>query len=119
MFSVDDINKQSLAWARFEALRSHPPQSWDESAVSQFHEIVSSLEEAYALDLSSFRVPNAEMKPRVVGVSRAPRSGRFPGRVQMSDKPYCDEHFVQRQIEGIAFYFQNLQPSPERQKFGF
>jgi hypothetical protein len=115
---MDDTEKQSLAWARFQALRGHPPD-WDVAGVSLFHEIVSALEEAFAADLSSFRVPSAEMKQRVVGGSLAPRSGRFPARKQMSDKLYCDEHFVQRQIDGIVFYFQNLQPSGGRQKFGF
>jgi hypothetical protein len=115
---VDDANKQSLAWAHFLALRSHPPNSWDEGAVSQFHEVVAALEESYAIDLSSFRVPDAEMKRNIVGVSRMGLSGRHRP-AQMSDKRYCDEHFIRRQIEGIVLYFQNLQPLPERQKFGF
>lgn len=119
MFRMDDAKKESLAWARFQALRSHPPSSWDEGAVAQFHEIVTALEEAYAVELSSFRIPDAEMKPRIVGVWRASHSGRFPARKQMSDKRYCDEQFVRRQMEGIVFYFQSLQPPPDRQKFGF
>jgi hypothetical protein len=80
-------------------------------AVAQFHEIVTALEEAYAVDLSAFRIPDAEVKPRIVGVSPAPRSGRFPARRQMSDRRYCDEQFALRQMEGIVFYFQSLQPS--------
>lgn len=118
MFSMDNTNKQGLSWARFEALRSHPPPSWDEGAVSQFHEIITALEEAYAVDLSSFRVPDTEMKPIVVALSRA-RPGRYPARRQMSDRRYCDEQFVRRQMEGIALYLQNLQPPPERQRLGF
>src|SRR5271157_5692604 len=115
---MDNTRKQGLAWARFEALRSLPPRSWDEAAVSQFHEVVTALEEAYAIELSSFRVPDAEMKRRVVGVSRIGYSGRSRP-VQMSDTRYCDEQFVRRQMEGIVLYFRNLQPPPERQKFGF
>jgi hypothetical protein len=119
MFSMDYTHRQSLAWARFEALRSRPPHWWDEAAVAQFHEIITALEEAYAVDLSSFRIPDVEVKRQIVGVSRAPRSGRFPARKQMSDKRYCDEQFVLRQMDGIVFYFQNLQPSPEPKKVGF
>jgi hypothetical protein len=119
MFAVDNTSKQGLAWARFQALRSNSPNWWDERDVSQFHEIVSALEGAYAVNLSSFRIPNAELKPRIVGVQRAPRSGRFPARRQMSDKRYCNEQFARRQMEGIALYFQSLQPPPERQKLGF
>jgi hypothetical protein len=54
---MDIANKQSLACARFQALRSHPPSSGDEGEVSQFHEIVSALEEAFSEDLSVFRIP--------------------------------------------------------------
>jgi hypothetical protein len=59
---MDSLNKQSLAWARFSALRSHLPLYWDESSVQQFHGVVTDLEEAYELDLSSFRIPDTEMK---------------------------------------------------------
>jgi hypothetical protein len=126
---MDIANKQSLAWARFQALRSHPPSSGDEGEVSQFHEIVSALEEAFNLDLSSFRIPEAELKQSEDesgstawedagrNVGRAPYSGR--ARKQMSDKRFCDVHFLQRQIDGIALYFQNLRPTPKRQNIGF
>jgi hypothetical protein len=116
---MDIANKQSLAMARFQAFRTSPPSSWDESAVSQFNEVVSALEEAFEIDLSTFRIVDAELKPRVVSFRRASYSGRFPARKQMSDKRFCDVHFLQRQIDGIAFYFQNLQPTPERPKIGF
>jgi hypothetical protein len=125
--------KQSLAWAGFQALQSHPPSSGNEGEVSQFHEIVSALEEAFNVDLSSFRIREAELKQfedesgsttwvdagRQAGrFSRTP-SGYFPDRKQMSDKRFCDVHLLQRRIDGIAFYFQNLIPTPERQNIGF
>jgi len=113
--------KQSLALARFQALLSHRPSSGDEGEVSQFHEIVSELEEAFNEDLSSFRIPKAAMKEfedesgstAWVDAGR----GRFPAR--KPGKRFCDVHFLNRQIDGIAFYFQNLRPTPERQKIGF
>src|SRR5208337_2262233 len=120
---MDIANKQRVALAKFQALRSHPPCSGDEGEVSQFHEIVSALEEAFSLDLSSFRIPEAELKQsedesgntawedagRHVGrFSRMPYSGPFPAGKQMSDKRFCNVHFLQRQIDGIAIYFQNL-----------
>ena len=131
---MDIANKQSLAWARFQALRSHPPSSGDEGEVSQFHEIVSALEEAFNLDLSSFLIPEAELKQyedesgstawedagrNVDRFSRAPYPGRFPARKQMSDKRFCDVQFLHRQIDGIAIYFQHLSSTPERQNIGF
>src|SRR5260221_8020327 len=96
---MDSANKQSLALARFQALQSHPPSSGDEGEVSQFHEIVSALEEAFNLDLSSFRIPEAELKQyedesgstawvdagrHVDRFSQVAYSGRFPARQQMS-----------------------------------
>jgi hypothetical protein len=131
---MDIANKQSLAWARFQALRSHPPSSGDEGEVSQFDEIVYALEEAFSVDLTAFRIPEAELKQyedesgstawvdagRHVGrLSRAPYSGPFLTGKQISEKRFCDVRFLQRQIDGIAYYFQNLQPTPERPKIGF
>jgi len=127
---MDIANKQSLAWARFQALLSHPLSLEDEGAVSQFHEIVSALEEAFNVDLSVFRIPEAELKQtedesgntawedagrHVVRSNWTPYPGHFPDRKQMSDRRFCDVHFLQRQIDGIALYFQNLSPTPERQ----
>ncbi|MEO6802160.1 MAG: hypothetical protein ABI197_02820 [Granulicella sp.] len=131
---MDIANKQSLAWARFQALQSHPPSSGDEGEVSKFHEIVYALEEAFNVDLSSFRIPEAELKQyedesgstawvdagRHGGrSSQAPYSGSFPAHNQMSGKRFCDINFLQRQIEGIARYFENLSPPPKRRNIGF
>jgi hypothetical protein len=121
MVPMDDAQKWSLALARFNAFRSHPPNRLDEGAVAQFHEIVTALEEASGEDLSSFRIPDSEMKQRVISVSplRA-RPGRPPsGGRRMSQERYCDDQYMQRQIEGIASYLQSPKPSPERRKIGF
>lgn len=118
---MDDARKRSLAFAQFDAFRNHPPRAFDEDEVTQFHQIVTALEEASGEDLSSFRIPDSQMKRRVVSVGpvRA-RPGRPPsGGRKMSDKRYCDDSFIRRQIEGIVSYFQNLRPPPERRKIGF
>jgi hypothetical protein len=118
---MDDARKWTLAWSRFEAFRNHPPNWWDEEAVSQFHQIVTALEEASGEDLSSFRVPDSEMKQKIIAVSPATR--RRPGSKTMSEKRYCDEQYMRRQIEGIASYVHSLQPPPEPPpappKYGF
>lgn len=116
---MDIQSEQGFAWARFQALQSHPPSSGSEGEVSQFHEIVSALEKAYGLDLSAFRIPDAEMKPRIISSQRAPYSGRFPARRRVSDRRSCDIQFLLRQMDGIALYFQNLQPITEHNKIGF
>lgn len=121
MFPMEDARKLNLAVARFNAFRSHLPNHLDEGAVAQFHEIVSALEEATGEDLSSFRIPESELKHRVI--SRGPlraRPGRPPsGGTRMSEKRYCDDQVMRRQIEGIASYFASLQSPPHRRKIGF
>jgi phage terminase small subunit len=114
---MDDNRRWLIAWSRFEAFRKNPPNWWDEGAVSEFHDIVDSLEEASGEDLSSFRVPESELKHEIVVRLRA--TGRRPGRKIMSKKRYVDEQFMHRQIEGIASYFQNLQSPPLPRKIGF
>ncbi len=118
---MDDARKRSLALAQFDAFRNHPPSAFDEDEVTQFHQIVTSLEEAWGEDLSAFRIPDSRMKRRVISVGpvRA-RPGRPPsGGRKMSDKRYCDGSFMRRQMEGIVSYFQNLQAPSERRKIGF
>lgn len=116
---MSNLHKQSAAWAQFGAFQSNPPTWWREDDVVEFHKIVTALEESFGVDLSPFRIPESQLRPKIVGAQRAPRSGRFPGRTQMSSTRYCDEKFAQRQVEGIALYFQNLQPPPGSQKVGF
>jgi hypothetical protein len=112
-----ETDKQRQARAKFLALRTSPPNSWDERAVSEFHEIISLLEEAYTINLSSFRIPDAEMKRKTVGVSRIGYSGRRRPP-QMSDKRFCDETFVRRRIDGIMSYFDNFPPQSQPPKQG-
>ena len=114
---MTDSHDANVAWARFLALRNDPPRSWNEREVSRFHEVVTTLEKAFAVDLSAFRIPDSELKQIIVAVQRAPRSGRFPGQKQMSDQRYCDDGFARRQIEGLMLYFQSPQPPPERPQF--
>ena len=118
---MDDNRKLSLALARFNAFCKHIPEDLDDSAVAQFHEIVSALEEVSGEDLSPFRIPDSEMKRRVISVAplRA-RSGRRPsGGMTMSEERYCDDQFMRRQLEGIASYLESLQSPPHRPKIGF
>jgi hypothetical protein len=117
IFGMDENRRWLMAWSRFEAIRKNPPTRWDEGAVSEFHHIVDSLEEASGEDLSSFRVPESELKHEIIALQRP--TGRRPGRKIMSEKRYVDEQFMHRQIEGVASYFQNLQSPPPPRKIGF
>jgi hypothetical protein len=119
MTTMTMTNAQTIAWAKFQAFRAHPPSSSDESDVARFHAIVAELEETFYLDLTPFHVPLAEMKPRVVSSRRASYSGRSPGRVRLSEKLYCDPHLALRQIDGIVLYFDGLQPLQGTPRIGF
>jgi len=118
---MDDARKRSLALAKFDAFRNHPPTAFDEDAVAQFHQIVTALEEAFWENLSSFLIPDSQMEQHLVSVGPVRARPRRPpsGGRKMSEKRYCDDSFMRRQIEGIASYFQNLQPPPGRREIGF
>lgn len=118
---MNNVRKWKLARAHLNAFSNNLPTRIDASVVAQFHKIVDALGEASGEDLSSFRIPDSEMKRRVISVGplRA-RPGRPPsGGKRMSEKRYCDVNFMRRQIEGIVCYFASLQPPPQRGKIGF
>jgi hypothetical protein len=112
-------SEQGISWAQFQAFRAHLPFYWDEDAVAQFHRVIEQLETSFGIDLQSFRIPDAEMKPRVISVRRASYSGRAPGQRQLSEKLYCSDQFALRQIDGIVYFLEALQPRPQPQRIGF
>jgi hypothetical protein len=118
---MDIDDKQRLALISLQAFHTNPPSFWDESAISQFHEVVFELEKAYERDLSSFRIPEAELKPYEdeSGSISWVEAGRFPARKQMPEKRYCDEKLAKRKLDRLVIYFQNPQPPPNRPKTGF
>ncbi len=113
---MDSDRKWFLAWARFDAFRAHVPRVLDEVAVEEFHSVVSALSEASGVDLATFRIPPEQMKQIVVSL-RLPGIRR-PGHVNMSDKKYCDEAFMTRQIDGILLYFQSMERPPKQDEDG-
>ncbi len=95
---MDEAHKRRLAFARFEALRNSPPKTWHEVDVDELNRTVTALEEAYAVDLSSCRIPRERMQRRPTSIQRAPRSGRYAAQVQLSTELSCDAEFARRQI---------------------
>lgn len=114
---MSDDRKWHVAWARFDAFRNNIPPWLEEKVILEFNGIVKALQEASGEDLSEFMVPDSELKPKVTSFSFATR--RRPGVTNYSDKRYCDDHYLRRQIDAIVFYFQNLQPPPDKPKVGF
>lgn len=83
-----------LAWARFNALRIHPPTKWDDAAVQDFTGALDALEAAYpGDDLSTFRVPADEPKPRVTSVYSRPGQ---PAMRSYTKTRFCDPERMRR-----------------------
>jgi hypothetical protein len=100
---VGDRHKSEIARARFDAMRRHPPSSWDETAVADHNNILAALRAAEPdKDFSGFRVPLSEPAPRVTGFTRGTR--RAPGQKFYSSKLYCDDGRMTRRLEGVAAY---------------
>ena len=66
---IDD-KRFSVAWARFDALRRNIPPWLKTEQVAEYHSIVDGLQEASGEDLSAFRIPDDQIKPRITAVSR-------------------------------------------------
>ncbi len=110
---MDDNQQWHVAWAKLDAMKKHPPTSWDELAVSDYNRVLASLEAAApGEDLSGFRVAEEEMKPKAVSFRRGGYSGT-PGSVTMGKKRYADTQGMLQRLDAVTSYFNNRQPAPE------
>jgi hypothetical protein len=119
---MDDDRKWHLAWAQLDAFQKNLPSLVEEKHVAEFHDILKLLDEATGEDISAFRIPDEEVKPRITGILRPAFSGRRPGHTSYSDKKYCDRNLMLRKIDAVYGYFKRLQPPPEKPhkpKLGF
>ena len=103
---------------RLEALRQNIPTWIGENIVRDYNAIVHALQVAsHDENMVHFRIPDAEIKPRVVSVQRAGR--RSPGRTNYSKDNYCDSGLFRRQIQAFWEYIQKTAPQkkkvPERE----
>ena len=125
-----ESDKLNRALVGLRAFQTNPPSFWDESAVSQFHEVVAALTKAFERDLSEYRIPEDAMKPDEDESGNTPwvEAGRHGGRFtpvgkQMSGRRFCDEKFARRKLAALVDYIQsliqNLQPTSERPRLGF
>ena len=95
--------KWVLAWAKFEAMYSNLPNVVNPDRVADFHAILDLLQESSGEDLSSFRVPDSEIRPRAY----------------LSRIVCCDRDFMLTQMDGVRQFFENIQPSPKKAQIGF
>lgn len=105
-------NKWGLATSQFQALRRNIPNMVDENLVREYHSILELFQSDSGEDFSPFRVPDAELKPRVT--SFRPASYRRPssGSVSYSREKYCDRDVFMRKVDAAAIYVQSLEHRP-------
>ena len=78
-----DEKQWRKAVVEFQALRGNVPGYVSEAFVRDYHEILDRMSVASGEDFDLFRVPQSELKPRVIGVRVAGR--RSPGKTYYSD----------------------------------
>jgi len=101
------------AYARLESLRDNLPDfSVGEKYVREFHEILQLLEKDSGADLTRFRVPAGEVKPRVTSANY------LRGTCTYSKTGYCDRSFLKMKVDAVIRFFE-LQSSNSKPAIGF
>ena len=99
---------------RLEALRQNIPSLIGENIVRDYNAIVHALQVAsHDENIVHFRIPDTELKPRVVSVQRAGR--RSPGRTNYSKDNYCDSGLFERQLQALWGYIQKTDPLKKKE----
>lgn len=93
-------------WARLLAFREHLPDNYElhERLVRRYHDVISQLETATGVSLQNFRIPDDEIRPKVVAVRMG--SFRRPGYVNYSDENYCERTNVLMRLDGVIRFLQ-------------
>jgi hypothetical protein len=94
---------------RLEALRQNIPSLIGENIVRDYNAIIHALQVAsHDENMVHFRIPDTELKPRIVSVRMGSR--RFPGRTNYSKDNYCDSGLFKRQVQALWGYIQKSHP---------
>ncbi len=106
-------NEIAKCLARLTGLKSNIPTGWVLAKYAiEFNSIVENLEKITEEDLSEFKIPPNEVKPRV---SVASSFGN-----QYTSESYCDRDFIKMKLDSILSYFTILlQPTEIKNKIGF
>jgi hypothetical protein len=104
---IDDFTKWNLGVAKLSGFMKHVRPPYREEDVTDFHGIVTLLEEATGADLSHFKIPDGKMQREIIGAQRGSYTGR-PGRVYYGSKKTCDSGFFRAQLESLASYLPAL-----------
>lgn len=99
---------------RLDALRQNLPLRISEDIVRDYNQIVHALQVASRDEnIVHFRIPDAELKPRVVSVQVGGR--RFPGRTNYSKDNYCNSGLFERQVQALWSYIQKAEPQKKNE----
>jgi len=98
-----DKKKWRLSVAEFHAIRTNVPDYVTEEFVSDYHAVLDRMSAASEEDLDSFRIPAAELKPRLVSFHM------MSGRKNYSEDNYCDSNLFQRRIDALTRYLPHIQ----------
>ena len=118
---MDEDRKWHLAWAQLDAFSKNLPSNVREADVEEFHRYLDLLHDVTGEDISPFRIPQDDVRPHVMSMSRA-AFGRPARKTMYSKDRYCDRNLMVRKLDAVYNYFKSIQPppeSPEPPRFGF
>jgi hypothetical protein len=106
------------AYARLNSLKANLPDHYEvhEKWVAEFHAILDLPEAETGCRLAGFRIPQPEVRPRVVAVRMA--TMRRAGQVTYSRENYCERPFLLLKTDGVLNYF-SYQATPQERRIGF
>lgn len=108
----------ALAWANFDSFKNNLPEEVEDTHVNEYHQILDLMENSSGEDLSAFRIPDDKLEPKILSF-QPPRYRGGGGSVRYSGKKTCDRNFMQRKLQALESYFNNIQPPAGKQGFGF
>ena len=79
--------------------------------MGEYHGVLESLQSASGEDLSSFRVPQDQLKPKVASFRMGSR--RSPGSTTYTSKKYCDTDFFKRKVAALSSYLSTIETTPQ------
>jgi len=97
------------------ALKNNLPQKYGVRArfVEEFNSALGELERISGEDLKEFKVPDDEVKPRLLSVDMG-------GSRKYSSERYCDKDFISMKVDAVLGYFTLILQSDEKEtKLGF
>lgn len=116
-------NKQDVlarAYATLSSLRKNIDQMTalvPETYLREFHAMLDRLE-GIGIDVSEFRIPDSEVKPKVTSVSPVNYIGGGGGHVSYSKEKYVDKPYILTKIDAILGYFEII-TSEKPKRIGF